>query len=198
MEPNKIVGRAELKLLEAVESFDYDFRGKVALDIGSSTGGFTELALRLGANKVLAVEKGTNQMKAPLRYDQRIVLLEKTDIFDVASKDKRGGNVILGEFPDVITADVSFISLIRVLEHAKKYLARKDTDFLVMMKPQFEAQASQLNRGVVKNERIRREIIRNFEFCLIRKGFLIKKKRDNDLKGKNGNRERFYWLRLAK
>ena len=66
--------RGELKLLGAVEAFRFDFRGKTVLDIGSSTGGFTEVALKKGAEKVIAVEKGTNQMKAPLRYDPRIEL----------------------------------------------------------------------------------------------------------------------------
>ena len=68
------MGRAEWKLAEAVEGFGFDFRGKIVLDIGSSTGGFTELALRKGARKVIAVEKGTGQMKAPLRFDARVEL----------------------------------------------------------------------------------------------------------------------------
>ena len=74
--------RGYIKLSDAVRFFGFDFRGKVVLDIGSSTGGFTELALKNGAKKVIAVEKGTNQMKVPLRYDPRVELHEKTDIFD--------------------------------------------------------------------------------------------------------------------
>lgn len=184
----EIVGRAELKLKEAVEAFSYDFRGKMALDIGSSTGGFTEYALKRGAERVIAVEKGTRQMKAPLRFDQRIDLREKTDIFDVS----------LAEKPDVILADVSFVSLKDVLLHARKSLAGKGTDFLVMLKPQFEARPDQLNKGVVKNERMRREITKNFEQWLMRNGFVIIKKRDNETVGKVGkNQERFYLLRLS-
>lgn len=187
---SNIVGRAELKLLGAVEAFGYDFRGKTVLDIGSSTGGFTELALRLGAKRVIAVEKGTRQMKSPLRFDPRIDLREKTDIFDV----KRSSLPTI----DTILADVSFISLTKVLAHAKMELARSNTDFLVMLKPQFEAHPSQLNRGAVKNERFRRDIIRNFEQWLTKNGFLIIKKRDNELVGKiGGNRERFYWLKMV-
>ncbi len=198
MEKREIVGRAELKLQEAVENFGFDFREKTVLDIGSSTGGFTELALRLGARKVFAVEKGTRQMKAPLRFDPRIELFEKTDIFEVTAEDNCDGEVVLGEFPDVIVADVSFVSLMKVLKYARRNLATVKTDFLVMMKPQFEAKAFQLNKGVVKNEKMRREIIRNFENQLVQNGFLVCKKRDNDLRGKNGNQERFYWLTLAK
>ena len=76
------VSRAGLKLAQAATAFGYDFRGKVALDIGSSTGGFTEYALSRGAKRVYAVEKGTNQMVEPLKFDERIILREKTDIFE--------------------------------------------------------------------------------------------------------------------
>lgn len=188
-ETGEIVGRAELKLAEAAGAFGYDFRGKTVLDIGSSTGGFTEFALRNGAKKVIAVEKGTNQMKEPLRYDPRVVLREKTDIFTFRT----------GEKIDTILADVSFVSLTKVLMYAKAELACQKTDYLVMLKPQFEAWPDQLVRGVVKNERMRREIIKRFEQWLGRNGFVIVKKRDNETVGKvGGNKERFYWLKAAR
>lgn len=204
---DKIVGRAELKLAGAVKVFGYDFRGKVVLDIGSSTGGFTELALRQGAEKVVAVEIGTKQMKAPLRFDPRVDLYEKTDFFDVMGVNKVGKLAIrqgedVGELVhrvqvQTVVADVSFVSLEKILAHAKDVVAKK-ADFLAMLKPQFEARSEQLNRGVVKNERIRREIIKRFEQWLARNGFVVVKKRDNDVVGKVGkNQERFYWLRLA-
>lgn len=180
------VSRAEAKLAGAVASFAFDFRDKTVLDIGSSTGGFTEYALSRGARKVIAVEKGSRQMKAPLRFDSRIDLHEKTDIFDFSlARSAR---------PDVIVADVSFLSLTKVLAYAKIHLARSDTDYLVMLKPQFEARPGQLNRGIVKNAKIRRDIIKNFEFYLKSHGFVIRAKKDNELAGKNGNVERFYWL----
>lgn len=189
-----IVGRAELKLAEAVEAFGYDFRDKMVLDIGSSTGGFTEFALRNGAKKVIAVEKGTRQMKAPLRFDERIELLEKTDIFDVVKGGEEVGvGVEIGQV-DTVVADVSFVSLAKVLAHVKRAILKGQTDLLVMLKPQFEAKASQLVRGVVKNEKMRREIIKEFEEKVKKMGFLIKAKRDNQTVGKNGNKERFYWL----
>lgn len=187
---SNIVGRAELKLAEATQAFHYDFRGKIVLDIGSSTGGFTELALKLGAKQVVAVEKGTNQMKAPLRFDPRIDLREKTDIFDVQKLDLPS--------IDTVVADVSFVSLRPVLLQARK-LASREADFLMMLKPQFEAKPWQLNRGAIKNERMRRDIIKDFETWLAKNNFLIIKKRDNETIGKvGGNRERFYWLRSTK
>ena len=182
---NNYVSRAEGKLEGAVKSFSYDFRDKTVLDIGSSTGGFTELALKLGAKKVVAVEKGTNQMKAPLRFDPRVELHEKTDFFCIV-KDKT--------IFDVILADVSFVSLKKILAHAKQF-ADGGTDFLVMLKPQFEARKEQLWNGVIKNERMRREIIKDFEWWLKENGFVVIKKHDNEVVGKNGNRERFYYLR---
>lgn len=182
------VNRGYIKIEGAVRAFNFDFKDKVVLDIGSSTGGFTEIALEKGAKKVIAVEKGTNQMKSPLRFDPRIDLHEKTDIFDFFATEKI----------NVIVADVSFLSLTKILEYAKNNLASKHTEFLVMLKPQFEAAPHQLNKGVVKNEKIRREIIKNFEFWLKTHNFLIVKKRDNDLRGKTGNLERFYYLKLAR
>jgi 23S rRNA (cytidine1920-2'-O)/16S rRNA (cytidine1409-2'-O)-methyltransferase len=182
------VSRAEFKIQNAVEAFHYDFRGKTVLDIGSSTGGFTEYALSRGAKKVIAVEIGTNQMKAPLRFDPRIDLREKTDIFKVNSLE----NI------DTIMGDVSFVSLKKVLLHAKNHFVNPKTDFLMMLKPQFEAKPFQLKNGVVKNEKIRRDIIKDFENWLRINGFVVKGKRDNSLAGRNGNIERFYLLKVQK
>lgn len=170
----------------------------------------------MGARKVIAVEKGTRQMKAPLRFDERIELWEKVDFFKV---NKVGGLVqkqgvdehelvtreqVQNEMVkidlaqvDTVLADVSFVSLGKILMHAKKITPR-GADYLVMLKPQFEAGKWQLNKGVVKNEKMRREIVRKFEEWLRRNGFLILKKRDNEVVGKvGGNRERFYWLRAV-
>ncbi len=182
------VNRGYLKIEGAVRAFNFDFKNKTVLDIGSSTGGFTECALKHGAKKVIAVEKGSHQMKAPLRFDPRIELHEKTDIFDFE----------LEKGIDVIVADVSFLSLTKILKYAKNHLANPYTEFLVMLKPQFEARSEQLKNGVVKNETIRRDIIKQFENWLKQNNFLVVKKHDNELHGKTGNIERFYYLKLAK
>jgi 23S rRNA (cytidine1920-2'-O)/16S rRNA (cytidine1409-2'-O)-methyltransferase len=117
-------------------------------------------------------------------------LYEKTDIFEVRKKTI--------PTPDVILADVSFISLTKILKYAKDNLVVEETDFLVMLKPQFEADDRDLKDGVIKNDSLRRQVIKKFEQWLKLNGFLIIKKKDNDLKGKHGNIERFYYLRLAK
>lgn len=185
MPTEKEKSRGYYKIKGAASAFNFDFRGKVVLDIGSSTGGFTQYALERGAKKIIAIEKGTNQMAKPLRFDPRIDLHEKTDIFDFKLENEI----------NVVLADVSFLSLKPILKYAS---VLRRAEFLVMLKPQFEAKPTDLINGVIKNEKIRRKIIKDFEQWLKQNNFLILKKRDNDLKGKTGNQERFYWLKLAK
>ena len=182
------VSRGYFKIEGATRAFNFDFRGKTVLDIGSSTGGFTEYALKHGAKKVIAVEKGSHQMKAPLRFDTRIDLHEKTDIFEYT----------LDKDIDTVVTDVSFLSLAKVLAYLRKNLPNKDSDLLMMLKPQFEARPDQLKKGIVKNETIRRSIIKNFEFWLKNNGYIVVEKHDNELPGKTGNIERFYHLRFAR
>ena len=186
MNTASVKNRGYYKIEGAARTCNFVFKDKVVLDIGSSTGGFTQYALDQGAKKVIAVEKGTGQMKSPLRDNPKVELHEKTDILDFVCK------------PDIILADVSFISLTKILKYAKDNLANSNTEFLVMLKPQFEADAKDLTDGIVKNETIRRNLIKKFEQWLKINNFIIVKKHDNEQKGKHGNRERFYHLRLAK
>src|SRR5690348_13488166 len=141
------VSRAGLKLASVAEALSLNFAGKAVLDVGSSTGGFTDYALRHGAAKVIAVELGTNQMHASLRHDPRVELYEKTDIRDFRPR-----------LPiDLVVADLSFVSLRDILPTVAR-LSSPKTDIAVMVKPQFEAAVSKLkHKGVIKNDRIRRE-----------------------------------------
>jgi 23S rRNA (cytidine1920-2'-O)/16S rRNA (cytidine1409-2'-O)-methyltransferase len=187
--PSVLVSRAEGKLggfLKTIPNFS--FRGKTVLDIGSSTGGWTAEALARGASRVIAVEKGTGQMKMSVASNPRVELHEKTDVFSFKTDVQ----------VDVILADVSFLSLTKVLKYAKMELASRETRFFVLLKPQFEARQNQLFKGVVKNEKIRREIVFEFENWLKRNGFLILKKRDSDIAGRYGNLERLYYLGIEK
>ena len=182
----RYVSRAGLKLAGAAKAFNLDFRGKTVLDVGSSTGGFTDFALQHGAKKVYAVDVGTDQLHPSLCGDKRIELHEKTDI----------RNFVPSETPDMVVIDVSFISLRQILPHVAK-IVDKNTTIVAMVKPQFEAQRQQLTRGgVVKNDGVRRAILREFEQW-VRANFIIIDKADSEVKGAHGNLERFYILRKA-
>lgn len=181
----RYVGRAGLKLASVAKILKLDFRGKVVLDVGSSTGGFTDYALQNGAQKVYAVDVGTEQLHPSLRGNPAIELHEKTDIRDFYLEDK----------PDIIVMDVSFISLREILPHLAKELSDKKTVMAAMLKPQFEAGRDQVNKGVIKNDSVRRQILRDFE-TWAKQYFVIVDKRDSDVAGAKGNQERFYLLKV--
>ena len=191
------VSRAGLKLASVADIFKLNFRGKVVLDVGSSTGGFTDFALKNGAKKVYAVDVGTDQLHSSLRGDKRIELHEKTDIRDVYATETchipNSNSQLLNDIPDIVVIDVSFISLRQILPHIVKSLAGKQTQIVAMVKPQFEAGEGQTNKGVIKNDAMRRQILKDFEDWS-RKYFVINNKRDSDVAGAKGNQERFYLL----
>jgi 23S rRNA (cytidine1920-2'-O)/16S rRNA (cytidine1409-2'-O)-methyltransferase len=178
------VSRAALKLASVAKKLNLDFRNKVVLDVGSSTGGFTEYALKHGAQKVIAVEVGTNQLHPSLQANPNIELHEQTDIRNFNTK----------ETIDMVLADVSFISLREILPAIAK-LSNKHTNIAVMLKPQFEAGANQINKGVIKNDTMRRKIFKDFELWS-KKDFKILDKADSEIAGSKGNQERFYLLKI--
>lgn len=183
---NQYVSRAGLKLASVAHLLGLDFNGKTVLDVGSSTGGFTDYALKHGAKKVFAVDVGTDQLHPSLRGHERIRLFEKTDIRHFFLQD---------EFPDIILIDVSFISIREILPHIADNLSNQNTLIVAMVKPQFEAGKHQVNKGVIKNDSVRRQILKDFEDWA--KGyFFIQDKKDSDVAGAKGNRERFYLLTL--
>ncbi len=180
------VSRAGLKLASVAQTLGVSFEGTTVLDVGSSTGGFTEYALRHGAHKVIAVEIGSNQLHPSLHGDPRIELHEQTDIRNFKTPEKI----------DVVVADVSFVSLRDILPSVAK-LCTKNTQIIAMVKPQFEAKMSNLShRGVIKNEKVRRDILKDFELWA-RNHFVIINKSDSDITGAKGNRERFYLLKKS-
>lgn len=176
------VSRAGLKLASVARALKLDFDDKTVLDIGSSTGGFTDYALQHGARSVIAVDVGTDQLHPSLRQDPRVELHEKTDIRSFATDQP----------VDIILADLSFISLREVLPSVAK-LADGQTRIVVMVKPQFEAGPEHKHKGVIKNERIRRDILKGFEDWAASR-FVIIDKADSQVSGAKGNRERFYLL----
>lgn len=182
------VSRAGLKLASVAQLLGLDFKDAIVLDIGSSTGGFTDYALREGAKKVIAVDVGTDQLHPSLLGHPKIELHEKTDIRDFS--------LLESELPTIIVMDISFMSLRLILPHVAKKLAGPDTQIVAMLKPQFEAGRDQVNKGVIKNESIRRQILKDFE-TWVKQYFVIQDKRDSGVTGAKGNQERFYLLRLA-
>lgn len=182
------VSRAGLKLASVAQLLKLDFRGKTVLDVGSSTGGFTDYALKHGAKKVYAVDVGTDQLHPSLRGDTRIELHEKTDIRDF---------VLPNDVPAIVVMDVSFISLREILPHIATRLSGPETAIVAMVKPQFEAGKHQANKGVIKNDSVRRQILKEFEEWA-KQYFIIQDKRDSDVAGAKGNQERFYLLKRSK
>ena len=181
------VSRAGLKLASVAEYFYLNFQDKTVLDIGSSTGGFTDYSLRHGAKKVFAVDVGTDQLHPSLRPNPKIALYEKTDIRDFYAD----------EAIDIIVGDVSFISLREILPHVAENLMNSSTVLIAMVKPQFEAGRHQVNKGIIKNDKVRRQILSDFEDWA-KKYFVILDKKDSEVAGSKGNLERFYKLKLAK
>ena len=180
------VSRAGMKLASVADTLGINFSDKIVLDVGSSTGGFTDYALKHGASKVFAVEVGTDQMHPSLRDDSRIHLYEKIDIRDFL--------LPTDTTVDIVVIDVSFISLREILPYIIKNLVTKNSQIVAMVKPQFEAGPGVTHKGVIKNEASRRKILRQFEDWA-KKNFVIISKRDSDIKGEKGNSERFYLLK---
>lgn len=181
------VSRAGLKLASVAKILGLQFKDKIVLDVGSSTGGFTDYALQHGAKKVLAVDVGTDQLHPSLQGHKQIELHEKTDIRDFYTE----------ELPDITVIDVSFISLREVLPHIANHLSHENTQIVAMVKPQFEAGREQTNKGVIKNDAVRRQILKDFE-AWAKDWFVILDKRDSEVAGAKGNQERFYLLTLKR
>ena len=178
------VSRAGLKLESVAKKMRIDFRNKTVLDVGSSTGGFTDYSLKNGANKVIAADVGTDQLHPKLRLNKKVELHEKTDIRNFKTDQKI----------DVVVIDVSFISIKEILPSVVN-LSNKNTKIVAMVKPQFEAGRNGTVNGVVKNNSYRRKILQDFENWCRSNNLYIENKRDSEVKGTKGNQERFYILR---
>jgi 23S rRNA (cytidine1920-2'-O)/16S rRNA (cytidine1409-2'-O)-methyltransferase len=195
-EQPRFVSRAGEKLASVAEVLRLDFEGKVVLDVGSSTGGFTDYALQHGAAKVYCVDVGTGQLSFKLRQDARVVVMEQTDIRDVAlGVDGRLDAKVLPEAADMAVMDVSFISLTKVLEPAAA-LVRPGGLIVAMAKPQFEAGkvVADKHRGVIPLGPERDAVLEGLRAWL-RERFEIMAEADSAVTGAEGNVERFMVLR---
>ena len=152
LEPPRYVSRGGYKLEWAIKRFSLNLKGKVALDVGASTGGFTDCLLQHGAKKVYAVDVGRGQLDPKLRNDPRVVSYEKTDA-RILSREH------IPEDVDLITVDVSFISVTKVLPSVLKFLKR-DGIALVLVKPQFELSPKEVKKGVVRERELRKKALK--------------------------------------
>ena len=183
-EPLKYVGRAGIKLEGALDHFGVDARGKVCMDVGSSTGGFTDCLLQRGATKVFAVDVGTHQLDWKLRSDPRVTVLEKTNARYLRFEQ-------IGAKVELSTMDVSFISATLILP-ALPPLLEAGADLLVLVKPQFELGRGQVGKGgIVRDARLHEEAISKVARKLAELGFAGIGRAESVLPGAEGNREFF-------
>jgi len=184
------VSRGGLKLEKAMNSFNISLDNKICMDIGASTGGFSDCMLKNGASKVFAVDVGYGQLAWELRTDQRVVCMERTNIRYVTRED-------IGETLDFASIDVSFISLTKVLPVAYELLSDVG-EVVALIKPQFEAGREQVGKkGVVREPEIHREVIvKVIEFAK-GLGFKIKGLSFSPIKGPEGNIEFLVYLTKA-
>ena len=188
LQKNPYVGRGGLKLEGAIIDLKIDVKGRTAMDVGASTGGFTDCLLQHGAKKVYAIDVGYGQIALKLRHDPRVVLMEKTNIRHLEQ------NAVRHKI-DLVTIDVSFISLAKVLPKALEFLA-PDGEIIALIKPQFEAARKDVGKGgVVRDEARRLEVIERVKKDAVRIGLETKGLVKSGLKGPKGNVEYFIRLR---
>jgi ftsJ-like methyltransferase len=179
----KYVSRGGLKLEKAIKAWDLDFSDKLVLDIGASTGGFTDCALQNGARRVYSVDVGKNQLDWKLRNNEKVVSLEEMHIKDLKEEDIENKKV------DFIVIDVSFISLTKVIPYFKKFLAQSGK-IVMLVKPQFEVGREKIGRnGVVENEEYHNEAIKKIISFSKDEGYELIGVEDSPIKGAKGNKE---------
>ncbi len=185
--PLKYVSRGGLKLEKAIQTYGLDLSGRVCMDIGSSTGGFTDCMLQNGAERVYAIDVGTNQLAWKLRQDSRVVSMEKTNIRYVTPEQ-------IGEPISFASVDVSFISLTKVLEPVRALLA-EEAQLVVLIKPQFEAGREKVGKkGVVREPKVHEEVIGTVTDCARELGFSLLALDYSPIKGPEGNIEYLLYL----
>lgn len=185
----RYVSRGGLKLEKAMKEFPIDLQGKICMDIGASTGGFTDCMLQNGAKKVFAVDVGHGQLAWKLRNDERVVCMEKMNIRYIAPED------IGGEKLDFASVDVSFISLSKVLLPVWPLL-KEGAEMVCLIKPQFEAGREEVGKkGVVRDRKVHEEVILRTADFVKETGFVIRGLTYSPIRGPEGNIEYLIWIR---
>ena len=185
------VSRGGLKLEGALEAFQVDVAGKVALDVGASTGGFTDCLLQHGAARVFAVDVGYGQLAWKLRTDPRVVVLERTNICAVTPE-------MLGVAPDIAVIDCSFTSLVRVAPPTLALLAPR-ADVIALIKPQFEVGKGKVGKGgIVRDPALRAQVVEDIRQAALQWGCDIRGVIESPITGVKGNVEYLIHLTCAK
>lgn len=185
------VGRGALKLERALDLWPVAVAGRVVLDVGASTGGFTEVCLDRRATRVFAVDVGTGQLHPRVVADPRVENLEKTDARDLTAE-------IITEAPSLIVCDASFISLLKVLPVALD-LAAPGADLITLVKPQFEAEGPKAvgKKGVVKDPEAQAAAVAKVRGWLEENGWTVREVADSPITGGDGNVEFLIWAQKA-
>ena len=179
---NPFVSRGGLKLEEALKCIPMSVKGFTCLDIGASTGGFTDCLLQYGAQKIYAVDVGYGQFDWSLRQDPKVVVIERTNIRHMPYE-------VINEKVDVVVADTSFISLKTVIPSAEKFM-RNDTQVLALIKPQFEAGKKNIGKGgIVKDPEIRKMVIEDLKRFFKERGYQVNQVVPSPISGPKGNIE---------
>lgn len=185
--PMKYVSRGGYKLEKAIDLWQVPLQDKVCMDVGSSTGGFTDCMLQNGAQKVYAIDVGTNQLAWKLRQDERVISMEKTNIRYVTRED-------IADFIDFFSVDVAFISLKKVLEPVKALLTQEGQG-VCLVKPQFEAGREKVGKkGVVRDPKVHREVLEQIMQYVLSIGFEILELSFSPIKGPEGNIEYLLYI----
>lgn len=181
-QPHPWVSRGGLKLAHAIDAFGIDVAGKIAIDVGASTGGFTDVLLTKGAAKVYAVDVGHGQLAWKLRNDPRVIVLEKTNARHLSAAE-------IPEAPDIVVCDASFIGLETVLPAALA-LAKPGAVVVALIKPQFEVGKDRVGKGgVVREPELHAEVRARIAQWLPRIGWTVFGKDESPIQGPEGNRE---------
>jgi 23S rRNA (cytidine1920-2'-O)/16S rRNA (cytidine1409-2'-O)-methyltransferase len=187
-EPPRYVSRGGLKLEGALRDFNVDVRGRVCLDVGASTGGFTDCLLQHGAARVYAVDVGKGQLDWKLRQDERVVIREGINARYLQPED-------LGEPVDLVTIDVAFISVEKILPAVLR-CARPGAVFLILVKPQFELSQREVGKGgIVRDPALQKKAVEKIRRAAAALGLEGIAARESSLPGAEGNRE--FFLRAA-
>ncbi|KPF65850.1 hemolysin [Bosea sp. AAP35] len=179
--PHPYVSRGGLKLAGALDAFRFDPTGRICLDVGASTGGFTDLLLQRGAAHVIAVDVGRDQLHASLRGDPRVTSLEARDIRTLTPAD-------LPQAPSLAAIDVSFISL-RLVLPAVAALLTPGAQIAALIKPQFEAGRAALKKGIVRDEAVHHSVCAQIVEAMSVLGFAVDGPVPSPIEGGDGNRE---------